>query len=209
MKHSIQNFEYRIQPRHGTSGCAWTRKLERIENAQRGADAVGGMRAFGVPAGRTGSGAGFRGRSATKRSLEVLPDGHDVGKGGTRGTRRWEEAARIGGILPAKGSFFPDNGPGVPHLPGSSRIFPHKFFSAPSEAWNQYRKGRCGSIGVLGAKAAGISAGGWRGRSWAEKREIFHGFSRFSTFYHRDQARNSAISALFRVGAIFRRELHE
>jgi hypothetical protein len=40
-----------------------------------------------------------------------------------------------------------------------------------------------------------------KGARWrVEKRENFHGFSRFSTFYRPHQARNSAISALFRVG---------
>jgi hypothetical protein len=52
---------------------------------------------------------------------------------------------------------------------------------------------------------AGIQkSGARRCREYAcfkvEKRENFHDFSRFFTFYHRDQARNSAIFALFRVG---------
>src|SRR5690348_9578363 len=41
------------------------------------------------------------------------------------------------------------------------------------------------------------------GGAGAEKREKFHGFSCFFTFYHPDQARNSAIFTLFRVGPFF------
>ena len=42
MKHRIQNSEHRTQPRHGTSGCARTRKLESVKNAPRGEDVIGG-----------------------------------------------------------------------------------------------------------------------------------------------------------------------
>jgi len=44
------------------------------------------------------------------------------------------------------------------------------------------------------------------GPSCVKKREIFHGFSRFFTFYHLDQARNYAIFTLSRVRPIFDKE---
>ena len=68
MKHSIQNFEYRIQ---------------KARNAQRGADAVGGTQVAAVPAGRTGYGADFRCRFATHPSR-----GRKVGKGGKTAAKK-------------------------------------------------------------------------------------------------------------------------
>src|SRR6266481_5675941 len=105
MKKSIQNSEYRIQ---------------KARNAQSRDDAVGGTRAFAVPAGRTGYGADFRCRFAT------LPgQGRKVGKGG-------KTAAKKVGFSRLFAPF-----------PGISHLFPLGFF-LPGGAGSQKSEGEAG-----------------------------------------------------------------
>ena len=110
---------------------------------------------------------------------------------GQRG-RKTSELTRLMGTQPAQ--------------PGLTRFNPHDFF--PSEAWNQPSGARnqCAelemdrwSIGIM-EKPICLATARSCGR---EKREIFHEFSRFFTFYHLQQARNYAIFTLSRMRLLF------
>ncbi len=63
--HRMRNPEYRIQPRHRTSGCAWTRKLEK------GDAAVGATPTAGDRDGRDPRKVGKGGKWGVGRRLET------------------------------------------------------------------------------------------------------------------------------------------
>jgi hypothetical protein len=130
MKHRIQNFEYTIQPRHRTSGCAWTLKLEK------GDDAVGGTPSGSDRDGRAPRKARSNGRhealkreKAAKRSLEPSWGGPYPAKAVFY--RLATGYYRIGAgfyriiyrILPAIWRF-------LPRLAAYYRILPHNVFLA-------------------------------------------------------------------------------
>ena len=77
MKHRIQHPEFRIQPRHGTSGCACTRKLEKGEGAV-------------VAAGRRAEATGTLLRSeATEGGAGAMKKRAEVGKGDLEIGKSW------------------------------------------------------------------------------------------------------------------------
>jgi len=60
-----------------------------------------------------------------------------------------------------------------------------------------------GGQAELGTKMGSGKYG--KGARWrVEKRENFHGFSHFFTFYHQDQPRNYAILRIFTGGSLFK-----